>query len=238
MSIDLTNENSSLILQLKHPTTCLVSGPTGCGKTIFVSRLLTSPGMISPKPSRIIWFYSEWQTIYSDISSKLNIEFVKNGNILQIYESLNSAVENLIILDDQMSSGDVAQKKQTVKLFTQGSHHRNLTVIYIVQNLFDQGSWSRTISLNSQYIVVFKNPRDSAQINYLAQQAYPRDSKFLVESYLDATQKPHSYLVINLTQECDQWMRVCTNIFPGEESQIYVENGCNLPENLVYKVLY
>ena len=193
--------------------------------------------MINPKPTRIIWFYSEWQSIYSELSSKLTIDFIKNGIISQIYDTLKSDEPNLIVLDDQMSSCDLNQKKQTVKLFTQGSHHRNLTVIHIVQNLFDQGSWSRTVSLNSQYIVVFKNPRDSAQINYLAQQAYPRDSKFLVESYLDATRLPHSYLVINLTQECEQWMRVCSNIFPGEETQIYVENSCNLPDQLVYKVI-
>ena len=193
--------------------------------------------MISPKPSRIIWLYSEWQSIYSELSSKLTIDFIKNGIISQIYDTLKSYEPNLIVLDDQMSSCDLNQKKQTVKLFTQGSHHRNLTVIHIVQNLFDQGSWSRTVSLNSQYIVVFKNPRDSAQINYLAQQAYPRESKFLVESYLDATRLPHSYLVINLTQECEQWMRVCSNIFPGEETQIYVENSCNLPAELGYKVI-
>ena len=41
-----------------------------------------------------------------------------------------------------------------VKLFTKGSHHRNLTVIYIVQNVFDKGKYSRTISLNSHYHVV------------------------------------------------------------------------------------
>ena len=237
MSLDLGQEEISVVFNLKHPTTCLVSGPTGCGKTRFVSRLISTPGMITPKPKRIIWLYSEWQTIYSELSTKLTIDFIKNGNISQIYDTLNSEVENLIVLDDQMSSSDLSQKKQTVKLFTQGSHHRNLTVIHIVQNLFEQGSWSRTISLNSQYIVVFKNPRDSAQINYLSQQAYPRDSKFLVESYLDATLKPHSYLAINLTQECEQWMRVCSNIFPEEETQIYVETSCNLPENLVYKVI-
>ena len=237
MSLDLSNENASVVFQLKHPTTCLVSGPTGCGKTRFVSRLLSTQGMINPKPSRIIWLYSEWQSIYSELSSKLTIDFIKNGIISQIYDTLKSYEPNLIVLDDQMSSCDLNQKKQTVKLFTQGSHHRNLTVIHIVQNLFDQGSWSRTVSLNSQYIVVFKNPRDSAQINYLAQQAYPRDSKFLVESYLDATRLPHSYLVINLTQECEQWMRVCSNIFPGEETQIYVENSCNLPAELGYKVI-
>ena len=235
MSNDLVINSNSLGFHLKHPTTCLISGPTGCGKTKFVARLLSTSGMITPTPSKIVWVYSEWQELYSELSSKLNIEFVKNENLIQIYETFRVEDVNLLVLDDQMSTGNIPKKKEIVKLFTQGSHHRNLTVIYIVQNLFDQGGCSRTVSLNSQYIVVFKNPRDSAQISYLAQQAYPRNSKFLVESYMDATRIPHSYLVLNLTQECEQWMRVCTKVFPGEETEIYVENGYILPDNLVYK---
>ena len=41
---------------------------------------------------------------------------------------------NLIVFDDQMI--DASKDKRIVNLFTCGSHHRNLSVIYIVQNLF------------------------------------------------------------------------------------------------------
>ena len=41
---------------------------------------------------------------------------------------------NLIVSDYQMI--DASKDKRFVKLFTRGSHHRNLSVIYIVQNLF------------------------------------------------------------------------------------------------------
>ena len=43
-----------------------------------------------------------------------------------------------------------------VKLFTNGSRHRYLTVINIVQNVFDKGKYSPTISLNSHSNVAFK----------------------------------------------------------------------------------
>jgi hypothetical protein len=39
-------------------------------------------------------------------------------------------------------------------------HHRNISVMYIVQNLFHRGKHHRTIGLNAHYMVVFKNPRD------------------------------------------------------------------------------
>ena len=78
---------------------------------------------------------------------------------------------NLIVLDDQMI--DASKDKRIENLFTRGSHHRNLSVIYIVQNLFYQEKDSRSISLNSHYLILFKNPRDKLQIVTLPKQMYP-----------------------------------------------------------------
>ena len=49
------------------------------------------------------------------------------------------------MFDDQMI--DASKDKRIVNLFTRGSHHRNLSVIYIEQNLFHQGKGSRNISI-------------------------------------------------------------------------------------------
>ena len=48
------------------------------------------------------------------------------------YFSVNK--RNLIVIDDQMI--EAGRDNRIVNLFTKGSHHRNLSVIYIVQNLF------------------------------------------------------------------------------------------------------
>ena len=46
----------------KHPCSILVLGPTGCGKTILVRRLIEPlEQLIEPPPQRIIWVYSELQ---------------------------------------------------------------------------------------------------------------------------------------------------------------------------------
>ena len=52
---------------------------------------------------------------------------------------------NLIVFDEQMI--DASKDKRIVNLFTRGSHHRNLSVIYIVQNLFHQGKGSRSTAI-------------------------------------------------------------------------------------------
>ena len=72
-------------------------------------------------------------------------------------------------------------------LFSKGSHHRNLSVIHIVQNLFRQNKEHRTINLNAQYLVVFKNSRDNFQIIHSAKQTFLARPKVLQEAFLDAT---------------------------------------------------
>jgi hypothetical protein len=57
-----------------------------------------------------------------------------------------------------------AYSKDVCDLFTKGSHHRNVSVILITQNLFHQRRYCRDISLKAMYIVVLKNVRDNSTI--------------------------------------------------------------------------
>jgi hypothetical protein len=61
----------------------------------------------------------------------------------------------LIVLDDLM---DTAYSTKVSQLFTKGTHHRNISLMLITQNLFHQGPASRDIPLNSKNIFVFENP--------------------------------------------------------------------------------
>ena len=79
-------------------------------------------------------------------------------------------------------------------LFTKYVHHLNMSVIYIVQNLFNCAKNHRTMLLNANYIVLFKNPRDKAQVSFLARQVFPHRPKILQQAYNDMMRDPHSYL--------------------------------------------
>jgi len=70
----------------------------------------------------------------------------------------------LLILDDLMSETN----QLVANVFTKISHHRNVSVVYLTQNLFDKNKYARTISLNAHYLVLFKNPRDATQFATLA----------------------------------------------------------------------
>ena len=66
-------------------------------------------------------------------------------------DSINPETRNLFIIDDMMGEKDGVISK----LFTKKSNHGNLSVIYIVQNLFHQSKEHRTISLNASYLYNF-----------------------------------------------------------------------------------
>ena len=122
---------------------------------------------------------------------------------------------NLIVIDDLMAETD----ERVTTLFTKKSHHRNTSVLYLVQNLFPKNKESRTISLNSQYMVVFKNPRDASQMANLARQMYPGRGKFVQEAFKDATSVPYGYLLVDLKQDTPEDMRMRTAIFPDDGVQ-------------------
>jgi hypothetical protein len=97
-------------------------------------------------------------------------------------------------------------------IFTKASHHMNLSVIFLSQNLFLQGRQTRTISLNSHYMAIFKNPRDRAQFSFLSRQIFPGDTKYLNECFTDATSEPHGYLCLDFKQNTPGILRVLENI--------------------------
>ena len=110
-----------------------------------------------------------------------HIEFVKGiPTALEQDSYFDVNKRNLIVFDHEMI--DVSKDQRIVNLFTCGSHHRNLSVIDIVQNLFHQGKGSRSISLNSHYLVLFKNPRHKLQILTLAKQMDPGQTDFFLNS--------------------------------------------------------
>ena len=146
-----------MILPFVHPSTFLLAGPTGSGKTYFVSRILKER-LITPFPTRIIWVYSEWQPAYELLRTCLNwIEFIKGPISPKLYETILATQRNLLVLDDQMTeTGKTSQELS--RLFVQGSHHKNLSVIYLVHNLFDKGKQTSDRQLKQSLYHYFQKP--------------------------------------------------------------------------------
>ena len=168
-----TNISSFVIIVMTYhtwlaPFICTISDPTGLGKSVFVQRLLNhAKTVINPSPARILYCYGVYQTIFSQFEG---VEFNEG---LPSLDEFKGDKHSLVIIDDLMhETNDVV-----TKLFTRVSHHTNTSVIYITQNIFHPSKENRTITLNTQYLVLFKNVRDKSQISYLARQMYPNQIK-------------------------------------------------------------
>jgi len=198
---------------------CIVSGPSGSGKSSFCIRFLQNLDYLCTEGTfagGIVWCYGEKSAVPSRHQLPANVRFYEG-----VPEDFGSANGEpcLVILDDLLND---VYSKQVCELFTRGSHRRNISVILITQNLFHQGRFCRDISLNAHFIVALKNVRDKKQFMYLASQVYPEDSIGLYNDYLDATQEPHGYLLLYLTQSTYDGLRFRTNIFPNDKPPITV----------------
>ena len=122
-------------LQLTHPFGLLISSGTKTEKTTFVKQLLTNAQiMIDPSPENIVYFYSEYQDTFSEREQVVpGIQFIQ-GVPDSIFDSINPKMRNLYIFDDMIGEKDAI----IARLFTKKSHHGNLSVVYIVQNLLHQ----------------------------------------------------------------------------------------------------
>jgi len=192
---------------LREGSSMVVSGPTMCGKSTFVHALLNDKHMFSRAPERVYWFYGQ-------ATEELKL---KKGYILQegLPDSFDYIPPNsVIVLDDLMN--EAKDHPGVTNLFTKLVHHKNLFVINITQNFFLRSNDTRTRRLNSQYMVLFKNPSDATQIAVIGRQMYPHNPNFLSEVYCKATKRPHGNIFIDLRQETPDDFRIRSRVLQSE----------------------
>ena len=214
-------------------TTFMLAGPSSCGKSTFVKNLINNRNVMFNRNIENVYIVcANIQTMYEDL--------VENGNVRQIFYQMPSKSEiieiaeigkkqggTILVLDDILS--EIAKNNILIQeIFTEIAHHYDLTVVLCVQNMFVQNPIFRTISLNSGYIVAFKHPRDTKQINVIAHRCHVKNPKLVIDAYKDATRLPYSYLFMDFTQKTEDFLRIRTNIFPNENddilSTIYLPN--------------
>ena len=210
-------------LRLKKNFKIFLSGPSGCGKTTFITDLIINLDQISvDPPKKVIYFYKEWQTKFTDMEQTLGVNFIEDNDMI-IEQIKDFNVPALVIFDDMLNSENL---KAVAQLFTVFGRHLNLCLAFLTQRLFNNNEFFRQISQNSDYIGVFKNPRNSREIRTLASQITPKTLELLA-IYQTATKEPYSYVLINLTQEGLPQLKYTNNIFSKTHVvNVYVSSSC------------
>lgn len=201
-------------VKFKHPFTMKLSGNRRTGKTHFTKiLLLENKELVTPPIDSMIWFYaSRQEDTFNEIEAALNDQRVEFIHGLPKERSIQDVIEmrygrKLVVLDDLME--EASNRSDVAALFTNG-RHENVSVIFLTQNLFHKGKYSRDIALSTDYTVNFKNPRDSSMINILGRQM--GNAKFLQEAYRDATKDAFSHLFLDLRSDTNDLLRYRSNV--------------------------
>jgi len=196
------------------PFTAIIAGGTGTGKTKWLINFIDKLDNFT-EPKSILYCYSEINKDIMSLKSK-GIE-VYNG-VPTKEEILQKPKNLLLILDDLV---DEIDPKFLDVLYTRGSYHWNVSVILVTQNLFDKNI--KTARINSHVLILLKNPQGLLQIRTLGQHLFPGKLQYFMEAYNDAVEKKnYGYLVINMHPNVEDNYRLSTNIFPDENTTLYL----------------
>ena len=217
----LTLYNKVEMYPFNSPTTMVLSGCTQSGKTTWVKKLLLQLSSMFPEdpPSKVLYCYAIYQDAFAEMQQmEEHLEFHEG---LPSNEFIDDFRENglhcVIVLDDMMQQ--ISKNRDVQNLFTRGSHHQNITVIYINQNFYCEGKCSRTINRNAHYIVLFECA-DLLQIEILGKQMGM--CKALTNAYIDAVSEDYGYLVIDRSPRRNRMHQLRTKVFGEDTTIVYV----------------
>ena len=177
--------------------------------------------MFTIPPERVVYAYTEYQPLFEDMLKRVpNVTLHQGLPNREEIERYSEGVKHMIlVLDDMMLK--IGQSEDCVHLFTGTSHHRNISVIFLTQNLYSPGKYSRTISLNCFNVILFKNYRDSRQVITFGSQVLPEKTGFFKSAYEMATRENYGYLHVCLEPNQNRNYQLRSKILPGEDLVVY-----------------
>ena len=210
-------------LRLKNNFKLFLSGPSGCGKTTLMVDLIKNMNKIAVHPPKIVvYYFKTWQSKFDMLKNEYGVTFMEdNEAMIEQLKRLQSPA--LVIFDDMINSDNL---RHIAQLFTVYGRHLDLSLAFLSQRLFNNNEFFRQISQNSDYLAVFKNPRNSMDIRILGGQMTQK-SDGLIRVYKKATVKPYSYLFINLTQEAIPQLMFVSDLFSSDHVvNVFVLTDC------------
>ena len=165
-------------------------------KTCFIESLLLGhlEELFLNPPPIIHYCYGAWQDGFRDMEDA-GIQF--HEGVPTTFHLQNWFPKGgLLVLDDLMVEG--GEDKELLDLFTKHSHHQNITVLYLCQDMFPPGKYANSISKN------------------LLLQAFPTCWQDMMDVYQKVTERPFGYTVLDLHPASDDRKRVFSHLLTHE----------------------
>lgn len=179
---------------LTAPFRLLVTGPTCCGKSRFIAKLLEAKHRLFDKEYDFIGYYypvngmTRSRRDYIENLKSHTPDLVAEEGLPSIEEMIvdeddeaddGSGKQRLIILDDLYAK--IVNNAEFQELMEIHSHHSNISVIVTAQNVFQRGKNSTSIMRNYSDIVIFDSKVQRDAISILSRQLFPGRKSWLVD---------------------------------------------------------
>lgn len=195
----------TLNLTIPNATTFLFTGKQKSGKSTLALELVRKRDEIfENKIRKVVYVYTYWQKEFDLFPV---VQFITS--ISEVRNLLEK--DSLLIIDDKLSEIIGSENSFTTNLFTCISHHQSVAVVLLIQTFFHPKL--RTISLNTDIVCFFNNPRDLQSIIRLGSQFLP--GKSLAYEHC---MKQHRYMVIDFLKDKENMIR--SSLFPSDELTI------------------
>lgn len=208
-------------VKLYAPTTVAIYGPTQSGKTHFVINLMKyANSMFSERVEEIYYCYEAYQASYNEIKHVEGVDKVvmyhgmPSVNQCKKWAYMKSHI--IVVFDDLMT--ELSKDREMIKFVTVYSHHMKITMVVLLHNIFPPGL--RTMSLNTHYVVLFKNKRDTLQVELFARRMMKHRVKYFSACYEKAVSHRYGYLFVDMHPHSDDSYQLRTRIFPPEAPPI------------------
>lgn len=164
-------------------------------------------------PDKIVYCYRIWNPSFDAMP---HVRFIKGW--VDLSESCDELQDCMIVLDDVAAEAGAC--KDIATMFSAGMHHKNITVIMILHNLYMQAKFMREIMLNASYLVLYRNVRDSNQIRCLESQT---GIKGLLKAYHRVTKEKYCPLLVDLLPYTPDFARLRSNLF-DQHQFVYLDD--------------
>ena len=171
------------------PCRILITGPTCCGKSRLISKIVEYRHLLFDKIFDFVGYYYPVNTL--TLSRQQQIDRLR-AHCPNLYTAeglppiddlvnddvyTGTAAPKLLIVDDLYASVSGSQAFQN--LMEIHSHHSNISVIMTAQNVFQKGSNSTSILRNVSDLIVFDSKLQRHAVSILSAQMFPGEHNWL-----------------------------------------------------------
>ena len=193
--------------RIQHGYCIWFAGPSQCGKTSTLCKLLASKEYFySCPPKRVMWVSG----------SGAPNESIESKIFYQVHENISEMVQeyDFWVFDDMAS--ELKNNTCFTIFFTKTAHHKNCLMAYLTQNAYELGVDSVTRSRNFAYQVHFNNKADCHWIRVLGDQLTGNYKQF-ASMFKEATKCPYDSLLCDSCTTTPAYEQFIGNAFTVTE---------------------